>query len=104
MTCESDDVDEGRWDPKDPEAEVSYSIDWSRVLKTLDTIVDNDCEIVNSEECGVEIEGEDSIDGTQHIVKLKGGDEGTIAKVRFYIETASGDKEYKTMSLAIEMQ
>lgn len=93
--------DEGRWCiPKDPNAALDYSIDWSKWLAKIDDEIQS-MDVVLEEDTELEVESQ-SFDGGVTTAMISGGSSiASLQAVTFRIVTVGGRTEDRTVYLQI---
>jgi hypothetical protein len=95
---------QGSWIPKDPQAQLVYSMDWSQWLPEGDSIAEvaytlqvraNDPEPLVNESAGIQ-------SGTLTYVELSGGQVGKIYTVTASITTADGATDRRNFRVKVE--
>lgn len=94
---------EGIYIPKDTEAVLTYSIDWTNWLTNSDTIVSSvyAVETITGDADPLLITAQSSTD-TQTTVKLSGGSTGNIYKVYNTITTSGSQTERRYFRIRVE--
>lgn len=87
------------YDPKDPDDIDDFTVDWSRVLATGETISTATATIVTG---AVAVSGAVTISGSQTIARLTSGTLGEEATVRYRVVTSTGRQLDQTIWFKLE--
>lgn len=90
-----------RFSPKDPDDIDDFTLDWSTVLATDETLSAATATVVAGT---VAVSGAVSRVGTTTVTRLTGGAAGETADVRVRITTSTGRQIDETMRIAVEAQ
>ena len=94
----------GSWIPKDPQAQLPYSMDWSEWLPAGDTItaVSYSLQVRSNDPVPLIKEGEGIQSGTITYVELSGGQAGKIYAITAAITTANGLQDRRAFRVKVE--
>jgi hypothetical protein len=95
---------QGIWIPKDPEAQLVYTFDWSEWLPTGDTIasVSYSLQVRANDPTPLVRESQGVSAGTKTYVEISGGGAGKIYTVTAEVTTSDGSVDRRSFRIKVE--